>query len=446
MSETKFHRVLSLWSLVFYGLAFMVPLTLFTTYGLASVASHGMVSLSYMITTLCMLFIALSYAKMTKVFSTSGSVYTFVLHSMNSSLGFLSGWAILIGYVFLPMLNFLISAIYLHSALPQIPQSLWIILMASIVLVINHFGIQITDIFNKSIVLLQALFLAVFFFIVIKYIFHIDLHLDIQTFIHLNEFSNPLHGISLIFSTASILALSFLGFDAIATLSEEAMNPKRNIPKAIILSCLFAGVSLIIMTYILELAWSNAWYEIKDPNNSYEVIERLSGNLMAYFFTFCYCIGTLASSVSSVASASRILYGMGKDGILPRKFFGYLNPKYKTPTYSIILICFLSLSSLFVSLSTATALLNFGALVGFFMVNLSVISYYFFRLRKRSLKDIVRYFILPIIGAIFTFILWIGLDRFSMLLGGVWLLLGFLYLVYITKGFSRPPLEIKSLE
>ncbi len=444
-SEVKLNRILSLYSLVFYGLAFMVPLTLFTTYGLAASASHGMVSLAYIITTACMLLIALSYAIMTKVFSTSGSVYTFVLHSMNPTLGFLSGWAILLGYIFLPMLNFLISAIFLSSAPPFIPSWVWVVGMALIVLVINHFGIKITDIFNKSIVALQIVFLVLFFGIVIWTLFVGDKSFfDINALIRIEEFSDFSSGLKLLFAAASILALSFLGFDAIATLSEEALEPKKNIPKAIVLSCLIAGISLIVMTYILQIAWSNAWFEMKDPDNSYEVIERLAGNLMAYFFTFCYCIGTLASSISSVASASRILYGMGKDGILPKRFFGYLDRKYKTPTFSIVLICFFSLSALFLSLDTAASLLNFGALLGFLMVNLCVIAYFFVRLKKRV--NFIKYLILPLIGAIFTFALWINLESFAMILGGIWLLFGVLYLAFITRGFKKEVVEIKSLE
>ena len=268
-SEVKLNRILSLYSLVFYGLAFMVPLTLFTTYGLAASASHGMVSLAYIITTACMLLIALSYAIMTKVFSTSGSVYTFVLHSMNPTLGFLSGWAILLGYIFLPMLNFLISAIFLSSALPFIPSWVWVVGMALIVLVINHFGIKITDIFNKSIVALQIVFLVLFFGIVIWTLFVGDKSFfDINALIRIEEFSDFSSGLKLLFAAASILALSFLGFDAIATLSEEALEPKKNIPKAIVLSCLIAGISLIVMTYILQIAWSNAWFEMKEASQN----------------------------------------------------------------------------------------------------------------------------------------------------------------------------------
>ena len=95
-NKTELKRILSLNSLVFYGFAFMVPLTFFTTYAMVTTKTHGMVSVTYIITMICMAFTAYSYANMTKAFPVAGSVYTFVHRSLNPYLGFLSGWVVLL--------------------------------------------------------------------------------------------------------------------------------------------------------------------------------------------------------------------------------------------------------------------------------------------------------------------------------------------------------------
>ena len=77
-SELK--RILPLSSLVFYGLAFMIPLTFCTTYGLVTNMTHGMVSLTYVISTICMSFTAFSYVRMTKAYPVAGSVYTLCIN------------------------------------------------------------------------------------------------------------------------------------------------------------------------------------------------------------------------------------------------------------------------------------------------------------------------------------------------------------------------------
>lgn len=445
-SAKELKRVLPLSSLVFYGLAFMVPLTIFTTYGIVTNMTHGMVALTYVVTTLCMGFTAFSYVRMTKAYPVAGSVYTYVHKSINPYLGFLSGWVILIGYMFLPMLNYLVSAIFLSAAIPQIPVWAWVVAFIIIVTIVNHFGIQLTDIFNRAIVWIQIIFLVALMIIVLKFLLGgggVGTLVDADSFINLKEL-NQIGGFSILLSGASILALSFLGFDAISTLSEEAINPEKNIGRAILIACIGAGIMFTVICYFLQLAWPTAWFEMIDVDGgSYELIGRIGGTAMAYIFTAAYAVGCVASSISSVASASRVLYGMGRDRILPNKIFGYLHPKHQTPTYSIVIMGIISLSAIFVSLATAASLLNFGALLGFTMVNLSVIAHYFIKGKKRSGMDIVRYLVAPICGAAFTFAIWINLDFTSMALGFSWIAIGVIYLAYTTKFFTKLPVEMK---
>jgi putrescine importer len=90
-------------------------------------------------------------------------------------------------------------------------------------------------------------------------------------------------------------------------------------------------------------------------------------------------VNTLASGLASHASVSRLLYVMGRDNVFPEKYFGYVHPKWRTPALNVIMVGIVALSALFFDLVTATALINFGALVAFTFVNLSVFNHFWRR-------------------------------------------------------------------
>ncbi|AYD41100.1 APC family permease [Clostridium fermenticellae] len=445
--EPKLKRVLTLNSLVFYGLAFMIPLTIFTTYGLATKTTHGMISLTYTVATIAMGFTAFSYSRMVKAYPVAGAAYSYVTKSMNPYIGFLTGWAVLLGYIVLPMLNYVVIGIYLSALIPAIPSWVFIVVAIMFVTLINHLGIELASIVNNTIVWLQILFLVVFLGFVFKYVLGgggAGTLFDFHAYFNPVEFNKPGVGISAILAGGSILALSFLGFDAISTLSEEAINPERNVGRAILISCISAGTGFVIITYFLQLAWPQAFNQIlNEESASVELIRRIyNSGLLQAFFTIVFSAGLLASSLAGVTSASRVLYGMGRDGILPPKIFGRLHPKYKTPTYSILIIGAISLLAIVVPLAIATGILNFGALLTFAMVNFSVIAHYFVRSKKRKGMDIVRYLIMPIIGAAVCLAIWSQLGFIQMTCGIIWLIFGFIYLAHKTKIFRELPPQI----
>lgn len=200
----------------------------------------------------------------------------------------------------------------------------------------------------------------------------------------------------------------------------------------------------MIVTYFMQAAWPNAWFEVKNPDGgSFEFITKVAGSFMAYIFTAVFTVGAIASSISAVASASRILYSMGRDNILPKKIFGYLHPKYQTPTFNILIVGALSFFAIIISLTTVTSVVNFGALLGFTMVNVSVIAHYFVRGKQRSGMDIIRYLVAPGIGAVISFAIWLNLDTFSKTLGFGWIILGIIYLAVTTNLFKKLPREME---
>ncbi|HVI42153.1 MAG TPA: APC family permease [Anaerovoracaceae bacterium] len=445
--EQSLNRVLGLGSLIFYGLAYLAPLTIFTTYGLITNMTHGMLALTYLVATIAMALTALSYSQMVKAYPIAGSAYSYAQRAINPHIGFLAGWAILMDYLLIPMINYLVAALFLQPIFPNVPAWVWILGYILIVTIINLVGIQITAWINNGLVIIQFVFLLAFLLFLGKWIATgngAGTFFDWSAFFNTIEFHQDGVGWGAILAGASILALSFLGFDAVTTVVEEAKEPEKNVGKAIIITCLGAGAVFVIVAYLCQLAWPTGWNEYESVDTgAYELIAKVAGGVMGYLFTAAYCIACLASAMASQASASRILFGMGRDGALPKKFFAHINSKFHTPTYNILLIGIISLVAIKLSLAAAASLINFGALIGFTLVNLSVVAYYFIRNKRRSGIDILLYLILPLTGAATTFTIWFNLDVHSKILGFSWLAVGIIYLAINTRGFTKLPPELK---
>ena len=108
------------------------------------------------------------------------------------------------------------------------------------------------------------------------------------------------------------------------------------------------------------------------------------GQFLNTFFTAAYVAGALGSALTSQASVARILFAMGRDGVLPKRVFGHVSPRFSTPVWAILVVSVVSLLAIVIDLGTLASLISFGALVAFSVVNLSVIKHYFIDQRERS--------------------------------------------------------------
>lgn len=242
-----------------------------------------------------------------------------------------------------------------------------------------------------------------------------------------------------IIAGATVLCFSFLGFDAVSTLSEETPDPKRVIPRAIFLTALYGGIIFVAVSYFIQLYFPDLTL-INDPDNATpEIALYVGGKLFQSVLLCCTVVGALASGLASHASIARLLYVMGRDNVLPEKVFGYVHPKWKTPVSNILLVGVIALLALFLDLESAISLINFGALVAFSFVNISVFWFFFIRQkRNKTAKDVFSFLIMPLVGALMIFILWLNLEVDSLRLWLIWGGLGVLYLVFITRAFRRP--------
>ncbi|MCR8645009.1 APC family permease [Paenibacillus sp. N1-5-1-14] len=434
--QASLRRTLTLGPLVVIGLAYMDPLVVFDSYGVVSKLTEGHVPIAYILTLVALLFTALSYGKMVQVYPSAGSTYTYAQKSIHPHVGFLVGWSVMLDYLFLPMVNFAIGSAYLTAAFPAIPGPVWVLILAVMITIINLFGIKLTANMSALFVTFQTLVALVFVGFMIK---GISGGMGEGTLISSAPFFTSDMNVGLVFSGASILCFSFLGFDAVTTLSEETVNPKKNIPRAILAIAFTGGILFTGISYLLHMVHPNflAFQDVDAA--SLEVASYVGGSFMHSLFLAGTMVAVISSSLSSHTSASRLLYAMGREGALPKRIFGYVSAKRGTPVFNIIIIGAISMTAVFGELEVIYSFISFGALIGFLFVNLSVIAHYYIREKRRSGLDFVRYFLAPAIGGVFCVWLFVSLNISALLVGSAWLVLGGLYLYFKLK--QNPSLE-----
>ncbi|RST74355.1 APC family permease [Siminovitchia acidinfaciens] len=438
MEQTnQIERRLKLIHVVAIGLAYMAPMAVFDTFGIASDISSGHVPAAYIVVFIAILFTALSYGKLVRQFPNAGSVYTYTRNIINPYLGVIVGWVTFIAYIALPMINALLADIYLSAGFPEVPGWVWIVGLIVIISFLNIFGVKIAASVNLLLVGFQALVGVIFTYLTIRSIVK-----GPESFMPISDIFPSGDDVSGLFGAAALLALSFIGFDAITTLSEDTVKPKKTIPKAILLVAGIGGVFFFGVTYFMQSLFPDVSIFNDIEGASPEIAQIIGGNLFLSFFLAGALFSCFASGLASQVSASRLLYAMGRDGVLPKRFFGYLHPKYNSPVANILLIGVLALSAIFLSLEAASSLINVGAFTAFSFVNLCVIINFFRHQGPRTFSLVVGSLIFPSIGLAFVVYLWANLDIFSIIAGGIWALLGIVYLAFTTDFFKKEPPQI----
>ncbi|NIG98106.1 MAG: APC family permease [Serratia symbiotica] len=431
--RTQLHNALTLVPVVMMGLAYLQPMTIFDTFGIVSGLTDGHVATAYVFALLAILFTALSYRKLVRKFPSAGSAYTYAQKTISPHVGFMVGWSSLLDYLFMPMINILLAKIYLEAIFPGAPSWICVAALVGLMTFFNLRGIKLVANLNTIIVVVQVAIIIVFLGLVINGVYHGE---GAGTLLSSRPFwSEHAHVVPMI-TGATILCFSFLGFDGISSLSEETKDAERVIPKAILLTALIGGLIFIVVSYCVQLYFPDI-SRFKDPDASQpEIMLYVAGKFFQSMILVISSVTVLASGIAAHAGVSRLMYVMGRDGVFPTRFFGYVHPKWRTPAFNVLLVGVIALSAVSFDLVTATALINFGALVAFTFVNLSVIVQFYIRDKlNRTLKDTCNYLILPVMGAMTVGTLWINLEARSMTLGLVWAVVGLIYLTIVTRGF-----------
>lgn len=424
--KQQLKRVLTVPDMIVYGLIFMVPIAPFGIYGGVFADSGGMPALVYVVGTLAMVFTALSYGMLIREWPVSGSVYAYTSRGLGPGVGFVTGWTLLLDYLLIPVLMYVVASTALSSIVPEIPAWAFSVVFVVVNTFVNVRGIGLTDIVNRVALVLEVLVLAVFVVLGIRWL----LTDPASHGFSLQPFYNPAtFDPRLVMSAVSLGVLSFLGFDGIATLSEEAKDGRRGPGRAMMASLAIVGSLFVLQTYIAGCISPDGAVFAHDNGNAFYLVAQVVGGRWLYIV--CAVATALAwgifTALAAQTAVSRILFSMGRDRTLPH-VLATVSPKYETPYVASIFVGALSLVLVltFGQLGTDTISLfvNFGALTAFLMLHVTVIGYFF--VKKRDGRW-VAHLLVPLAGIAVIGFTWLGLDVPAKVLGVIWMSVGIAY-------------------
>lgn len=438
-------RALGLPELILYGIILIQPTAPMPLFGVVSQEARGHVVTTILIGMVAMLFTAISYGRMARAYPSAGSAYTYVGRELHSGLGYLTGWAMIFDYVVNPIICVIwcskaaMKLFGLESMTQLYP--LWAVFFAGLFTILNLRGIKASARTNTLLTAALSVVIVLFFGAALRYLF--QAHLPTAEFVR--PFYDPVtFSWNHVSTGVSIAALTYIGFDAISTLSEEAQNPRRNILLATVLVCLLTGVLAGAQVYAGQLIWPD-FKTFPDADTAFvDVAKKAGGVVLGALVNIALLVATIGSGTGSHLAAGRLLYGMGRDNAIPRRFFGALDPRTQIPRNNIILIGVVALAGAFlVTYELGAELLNFGAFIGFMGVNIAAFLRYFVRAEKKTIS----HFLPPLIGFAICFYIWLNLKLPAKIIGVSWLVTGFIYGAWKTNWyrnkieFAEPPKE-----
>ncbi len=428
-NPVQLHRRLTTLSAALFGLSYICPTVVISTFGLLSRETHGSAAAAYAVATLAVVMTAVSYGRLAARYPEAGSAYTYVSRTTNAALGFVTGWVLILDYLFIPMVICLFTAKAIEVLLPGISFRVWVAVVALTTTVINILGITVADRVNLSIMGAQLLAMAAL--VVACAIFLGSPSPTAAGHWTLAPLWGALTTVPGVMSGAAIAAYSFLGFDAVTTLSEETLDPTRSIPRATVLAAAAGGVIYLVCAYLLALVHPGDSFSDLD-NAGFEILRTAGGPRFLWAFTVVLIVSYLAAAMCAQAGSARLLYVMGRDGVMPVRAFARLHPRWRTPVFNIALMGLVMLGGEIVDVDTAASCVNFGAFNAFLAVNLCVLIDHWSG--RRELPGGGFKLVLAAAAAVACVWLIASLQRTALLVGLAWLAVGLGYLLVRTRG------------
>ncbi|MGC1910652.1 MAG: APC family permease [Candidatus Acidiferrales bacterium] len=431
-SPAQLRRVLGLWDLVIIGIVIIQPIAPMGIFGVINNAARGHVVTTILIAMVAMLFTAISYGQMASAYPSAGSAFTYVGRELHPALGYVTGWAILLDYFLNPLICTVICAKLTQNILPMAPYWTLAIAYAVLFTLMNLRGIKTSAHINDILAGEMCIVVVVFFVFVARTLWgmhHFGAGFFSQPFYNPATFS-----FKSIFHGTSIAVLTYIGFDAISTFSEEVENPRRNVMLATVLVCVVTGVLSSLEVYAAQLVWGPNLFPADKIESAFPLVAlQVGGYFLFHLLNFTILIANIGSGMGSQLGAARLLYGMGRSDGIPKKFFGAVDPKTRIPRNNVIFVGAVALVGAFlISYDQGAEMLNFGALIAFMGVNVAAFVRYFLRARDKHWFNLVS----PLLGFSICLFIWSNLGHSAMRLGTVWIVLGMAYGAYKTRGFQ----------
>ena len=430
----RLRRTLTLWDLILYGVIVIQPVAPMSVYGVLSDRGHGHVVTTILIAMVAMLFTAMSYGRMARAYPSAGSAFTYVGQEINPALGYVTGWSMVMDYMLNPMICIVWCSQQAHVFAPGVPYVAWAIFFAALFTFMNIQGVKTSARVNTLLATAMGVVIVVFFVAAARYIFG---HANDGAAFFTRPFYDPqTWDTRAVLGGTSIAVLTYIGFDGISTLSEEAENPRRNILLATVLVCVVIGILSAIEVYAAQLVWPAS-----EPfPNTDTAFTFVAGRAWAPLFAvlgFTLLVANFGSGLGAQIGAARLLYGMGRSNALPKSFFGAIDPKHHVPRNNVIFVGVIALAAALLvsvgmfSYGLGAEMLNFGALIAFMGVNAAAFMRYYVREPQKKLTNLVP----PVLGFLICLLLWLNLSRPAKIAGVIWMAVGIAFGAWKTRGF-----------
>ena len=422
--KSELNRVLSKWGLTSLGIGAIIGGGIFTLTGIAAHDHAGpALAISFMLAGIACTFAALCYAEFSSILPVEGSAYAYSYGTVGELFAWFIGWNLILEYMMgattvavswsgyfdkllhlfginLPL--WLVNdpttaaekAAELGIDAPSFAFNLPAFVITWLVTAVLVRGIKEAAKTNNLIVILKV---SVVIFVIIMGAFYINVD-NWSPFIpdQFTDAKGSHFGWQGIGTAASIVFFAYIGFDAVSTQAGEAVNPKKDVPFAIIMSLLICTVLYILVSLVLTGMVKYDTLDIKAPVAS--AFSSIGQPWAVYIITIAAVAGLTSVMMVMMLGQTRIFLGMAKDGLLPKNLFGSVHPKFKTPFKSTILVgAIVSLIAAFTPIDKVSEMCSMGTLLAFSMVCLAV---WILRVREPNLERPYRTPYLPVIATL----------------------------------------------
>ena len=460
-SEHGLKRALSATNLIFIGVGCIVGTGIFVITGTAAAQYAGpALSISFLISAIVCMFVALCYTEFASMIPISGSAYSYAYTTVGELLAWFIGWNLVLEYIFGASLVAVGWSGYVVSFLKDwgivIPPELssapldyhegWIqtgaiinlpsVFIVALITTVLVFGIKESVRFNNIIVIVKIAVILLFIGFGLSHI-NTDNYVP---FIPENTGIQGQFGWSGVFRAAGIIFLAFVGFDAVSTVAQEAKNPQRDMAKGILGSLIIVTVLYIAVSLVLTGMVNYRLLNVPDPI----AVGIDSAGPSLFWLRPIIKIGAIAGMSSVIlvliTGMPRILYSMSNDGLLP-PVLGRVHKKYRTPHITTIIVgsVIAVISGLF-PIDLIGELVSIGTLLAFAMVCVSILI---LRIRRpemnRPFKTPLVWFV-AIAGAAGCLYLMTSLPVTTWERLGIWTVIGLL--IYFLYGKKHSKLNV----
>jgi amino acid transporter len=407
------------------------------SFGVIYQEARGHVVTAILCALVAMLFTSMSYGRMARAYPQGGSAFLYVGRELHPSLGYITGWCMAMDYILNPLICTIWSASAARNFLPEIPYTAWAVFFAALFTILNLRGVETSARINAMMAAALGVVILLVVASILRYLFllpHQPGAFYATPFYDSKTFSS-----GALFRGTSIAVLTYIGFDGISTLTDEAKEPGRNIPRAIVATCLITGVLASIEVYLAQLVWPRGMAFPNVDTAYVSVAGRAGGAFMFALVNGALLLATIGSGMASQLGAGRLLLAMGQDGAIPSRFFGAVHPRNRIPRNNILLIGVVCLAGALVfSYQLGTELLNYGALLAFMGVNMASAVLAWRAGRFMQWLPIL----CSLIGFAVCLFIWLNLGHLAYIAGTGWAIVGILcWLAYGRRSASLKKLQ-----